>query len=149
MRVAVACDHAGFLLKESVVNAINQAGHEILDFGTYNAENVDFPDFAMKAGHAIQQGKAERAVLICGSGVGVCITANKMKGVYASVCHDIYSAHQGVEHDKMNTLCLGGQVIGPALASEIVRTFLSANFIEEERFQRRVNKMLAVERSDE
>lgn len=148
MRVAVACDHAGFPLKETVINAIHQAQHEALDLGTYNIESVDYPDFAQKACRAIQQNHADRAVIMCGSGVGVCITANKMHGIYASVCHDVYSAHQGVEHDNMNVLCLGGQIIGPALTNEIVHAFLSANFFNEDRYLRRFNKILELEGSN-
>lgn len=147
MRIAVACDHAGFPLKDTVINTIYRAGHETLDMGTYNTDSVDYPDFAQKACRAIQQGRADRAVVMCGSGVGVCITANKMNGIYASVCHDVYSAHQGVEHDNMNVLCLGGLTIGPALANDIVSAFLSASFINEERYIRRFNKILELEKS--
>jgi ribose 5-phosphate isomerase B len=147
MRIAVACDHAGFPLKETVINTIHQAGHEALDLGTYNTESVDYPDFAQRACRAILQGQAERAVLMCGSGVGVSIAANKMDGIYASVCHDVYAAHQGVEHDNMNVLCLGGQIIGPALVNEIVRAFLSANFFNEDRYLRRFNKIVDLEGS--
>lgn len=145
MNVAVACDHAGFPLKQSVIDAVRDAGHEPLDLGSFSLERVDFPDFAEKAGRAIQSGQAERAVLICGSGVGACITANKMRGVYACVCHDTYSAHQGVEHDNMNVLCLGGRIIGPELAQELVKAFLAACFIPEARFIRRVGKIKRIE----
>jgi len=145
MRVAVACDHVGYLLKKVVVETIHKSGHEVLDLGTNNSERVDYPDFAEKAGRAIQQGNAERAILLCGSGVGICIAANKIKGVYASVCHDTYSAHQGVEHDNMNTLCLGGRVIGPELAIEIVCSFLSAKFLDTGNYKKRVNKVSALE----
>lgn len=145
MRVAVSCDHAGFPLKAAVIDTIQKCGHEALDFGTDSPASVDFPDFAEKACRAIQRGEAERAVIMCGSGVGVVITANKLKGIYAGLCHDVYSAHQGVEHDYMNVLCLGGQVIGPALARELVRAFLEATFDGGERFVRRVNKMKKLE----
>jgi len=145
MRVAVSCDHAGFPIKAAVIDAIQKAGHEALDFGTDGPASVDFPDFAEKACRAIQKGEAERGVILCGSGVGVVITANKLKGIYAGLCHDTYSAHLGVEHDYMNVLCLGGQVIGPALARELVNSFLGASFDGGERFVRRVNKMKKLE----
>jgi RpiB/LacA/LacB family sugar-phosphate isomerase len=145
MRVAVACDHAGYLLKDEIIQTILQTGNEVLDLGTYDQEPVDYPDYAEKAGRAILQGQAERAVILCGSGVGASIAANKIKGVYACVCHDTYSAHQGVEHDKMNTLCLGGRIIGVELAKEIVRSFLGATFSDEERHKRRTDKIVALE----
>ncbi|MEA4909085.1 MAG: RpiB/LacA/LacB family sugar-phosphate isomerase [Chloroflexi bacterium] len=148
MRVAVASDHAGFGIKQAVMDAIREAGHEPLDCGTQDGTTrVDFPDFAEKAGQAVQNGEAERAVMICGSGVGVCITANKMKGIYASVCHDTYSAHQGVEHDNMNTLCLGGRIIGVELVKEIVPAFLAASYCGEDRFNRRINKIKSIEQN--
>jgi ribose 5-phosphate isomerase B len=148
MRVAVATDHGGFPVKAVVIDTVQKLGHEVLDCGTYNLERVDFPDFVVKAGRAIQNGEAERAILICGSGVGVCIAANKMKGVYAAITHDTYSAHQGVEHDNMNTLCLGGRVIGPEPVKEIVEAFLSAKFEGTGNYLRRVNKILDMERND-
>jgi len=145
MRIAVACDHGGYVLKDVVLEVIRKEGHEVLDFGTDGPASVDFSDFVEKAGRAMQDGRADRAVLICGSGVGVCLAANKMKGVYACVCHDTYSAHQGVEHDKMNALCLGGRVIGPEPAKEIVAAFLRARFCGEERFERRFKKVQKLE----
>jgi ribose 5-phosphate isomerase B len=145
MRVAVGCDHAGFPLKAVVLETIQKMGHEALDFGTDGPASVDFPDFTEKACRAVQRGEAERAVVMCGSGVGVVIAANKLKGIYAGLCHDTYSAHQGVEHDFMNVLCLGGQVIGPAVARELVAAFLNATFDGGERFVRRVNKMKRLE----
>ncbi|MDR3575270.1 MAG: ribose 5-phosphate isomerase B [Anaerolineaceae bacterium] len=145
MHVAVASDHAGFLLKKVVLEAVQKAGHEAIDLGTNSPDRVDYPDFAEKACRVILAGKAERGILICGSGVGVCIAANKMKGIYASVCHDTYSAHQGVEHDKMNVLCLGGLIIGAELATELVNTFLSAQFSGIDRFQKRIDKVHALE----
>jgi ribose 5-phosphate isomerase B len=148
MRVAVACDHAGYPLKQAILEIIKSAGHETLDLGTNSMESVDYPDFAEKAGRAIQQGDVERAVIVCGSGVGACIAANKMKGVYAAICHDTYSAHQGVEHDNMNALCLGGRIIGPELANELVKVFLAAQFSHEERHKRRVNKILSIEKKE-
>lgn len=145
MKIAVACDHAGFPLKDEVIKVIEQTGNQVLDLGTYNLEPVDYPDYAEKAGRAILQGQADRAIILCGSGVGASIAANKIKGIYAAICHDTYSAHQGVEHDKMNVLCLGGRIIGGELAKEIVASFLKANFIDEERHVRRTGKIAALE----
>jgi len=149
MKVAIACDHAGFPLKETIIDAVRAAGHEVLDLGTDSAESVDYPDYAEKLGHAIQNGDAERGILLCGSGVGANIAANKMKGIYAGVCHDTYSAHQGVEHDDMNVLCLGSRIIGPEPAKEIVTAFLGARFVGndpgEERHARRVSKVRRLE----
>ena len=148
MKVAVACDHGGFPLKEAVLEAIQEAGHEALDLGIYAPESVDFPDYAKKAGKALQAGKANRANLMCGSGVGVCIAANKLTGCYSAICHDTYSAHQGVEHDQMNALCLGGRIVGTELAKDIVKAFLSAQPLETERHVRRFNKIKAIESSN-
>lgn len=146
MKVAVASDHAGFPLKREIIDMIHAAGHQPIDLGTTGPQPaVDYPDFAEKAGRAVQQGEAERAVVVCGSGVGACIAANKMQGIYAGLCHDTYSAHQGVEHDDMNVLCIGARIIGPELAREIVRAFLSAQFSGEERHVRRLNKTKAIE----
>jgi ribose 5-phosphate isomerase B len=149
MKIAVACDHAGFPLKDTVLDAIRVGGHEPLDLGTHSVESVDYPDFAEKLGRAIQSGEADRGVLLCGSGVGACIAANKLTGVYAAICHDTYSAHQGVEHDDMNVLCLGGRIIGPELVSEIVSAFLGARFVGDdpgqERHKRRVGKVRKIE----
>ncbi len=145
MKIAVACDHAGFPLKDEVISTIEQSGNEVVDLGTYSLEPVDYPDYAEKAGRAILQGQADRAVVICGSGVGASIAANKMHGIYACVCHDTYSAHQGVEHDNMNVLCLGGRIIGGELAKEIVKAYLNANFSGETRHLRRVTKIHELE----
>jgi ribose 5-phosphate isomerase B len=145
MKVAVAVDHGGFPLKVVVIDAIYEAGHEPVDLGTFSSESVDYPDYAEKAGLAIQRGDVERAVLLCGSGVGICIAANKIKGIYAAVCHDTYSAHQGVEHDNMNALCLGARVVGPELAREIVKSFLAASFSPDQRFHRRAGKVKILE----
>lgn len=145
MKVAVGCDHAGFILKDAVCEAILSAGHEVLDVGTYSLESVDYPDYAKKAGDALISGSAEKAVLLCGSGVGIGIAANKIMGVYAATCHDTYSAHQGVEHDGMNALCLGSRVIGSELAKEIVSAFLNAEFSRGERHIRRTDKVKAIE----
>jgi ribose 5-phosphate isomerase B len=145
MRIAVASDHAGFPLKETVIEAAREADVEVLDLGTDGPQRVDYPDYAEKAIYALQSGQIERAVLICGSGVGMCIAANKFKGINASVCHDIYSAHQGVEHDNMNVLCLGSLIVGKELAKELVRAFLAAQYSTEERFHKRVDKIRRIE----
>lgn len=145
MKIAVACDHAGFPLKSAVVAAITANGHEILDLGTHDTTPVDYPDSARAVGEAIQQGRAERAVLLCGSGVGAAVAANKMRGIRAGVCHDIYSAHQGVEHDDLNVLALGARIIGPAVIDELVAAFLRATFTREERHMRRLQKVNALE----
>ena len=149
MRVAVACDHAGFPLKEVVIETVLAAGHEVIDLGTFSIEAVDYPDYAEKIGETIQSGEAERGVLLCGSGVGASIAANKMNGVYSAVCHDTYSAHQGVEHDDMNVLALGSRIIGPELVRELVSAFLAARFLGndpgQERHKRRVGKVRMIE----
>ena len=147
MRIAVACDHAGFPLKNEVIRVISETGHQPIDLGTDSTQPVDYPDFAEKIGQAIIEGTAERGVLICGSGIGACIAANKIDGIYAGLCHDVYSAGQGVEHDNMNVLCLGARIIGPALVPELVRAFLNAQFSTEERHQRRVEKIRNLERT--
>jgi ribose 5-phosphate isomerase B len=141
MRVAIASDHAGYPLKDEVMRAVQQAGHEPVDLGTHNTDAVDYPDFAEKLARAIQNGQAERGILVCGSGVGACIAANKIDGIYAGLCHDVYSARQGVEHDDMNVLCLGARIIGPALVPDLVNAFVSAIFSDEERHRRRVGKI--------
>ena len=148
MKVAVACDHAGFPLKQIIMDTASQAGHEVIDLGTDSTASVDYPDFAEKAGRAIQRKEADRAIVICGSGVGAAVAANKMAGVRAGVCHDTYSAHQCVEHDDVNVLALGARIIGPEIAIEVVRAFLAAKFSGEERHLRRLNKILALERSE-
>lgn len=146
MRVAVGCDHGGFALKFTVIDAIINSGHEVIDFGTDNGEiSVDFPDFVYKVGDAIQRGVAERGIVICGSGVGASVAANKMKGIIAGLCHDHYSAHQGVEHDHMNVLCMGARVIGPAVAEELTVAFLNAQEDHGERFDRRMGKVKKIE----
>ncbi len=146
MKLVISSDHAGFPLKEDVRVYLAGEGHEIVDLGAYNAEPSDYPDFAEKVGDAIKQGVARRGILICGSGVGVCVAANKIPGIRAGMCHDTYSAHQGVEHDDMNVIVLGARVIGTALAHELVDAFIAAKFITtEERFTRRFNKVLASE----
>lgn len=149
MKIVVGFDHAGFPLKQIVLDAVREAGHEPVDVGTDSAAPVDFPDFAEKLGRKIQNGEAERGILVCGSGVGACIAANKMKGVYASICHDTYSAAQGVAHDDMNVLCLGGRVVGVELAKALISAFLSAEYQGDkaggERLARRVGKIHKLE----
>ena len=146
MIVAFAADHAGFDLKNSVKAYVERNGFEVLDLGAFNAEPSDYPDFAEALGKAIQSKTAERGVLICGSGVGASIAANKLRGIRAAVCHDSYSAHQGVEHDNMNILVLGSRVIGEALAHDLVDRFLRASFSNEERHVRRLQKVQALEK---
>lgn len=147
MKLVIASDHAGFPLKEEVREYLAKAGHEMVDLGAYQVDPLDdYPDFAEKVGDAINQGVAKRGILICGSGVGVCVAANKIPGIRAGMCHDTYSGHQGVEHDDMNVVVLGARIIGPALAFEVVNAFIGAKFISnEERFTRRFNKVMAIE----
>jgi ribose 5-phosphate isomerase B len=145
MKIAIACDHAGLPLKETAMEVVKAAGYEPLDLGTFSPESVDYPDYAEKIGLTLQAGEAERGILICGSGVGASIAANKMKGIFAGLCHDTYSARQGVEHDDMNVLCLGARIIGPELAKELMAAFLSAQFSAEERHKRRVGKIRKLE----
>jgi RpiB/LacA/LacB family sugar-phosphate isomerase len=145
MRIVVGSDHAGYILKQEVGEALRQAGHEVLDVGTNSTAPVDYPDSAEAVGRAVMDGRSERGVLICGSGVGASVAASKLPGIRAAVCHDTYSAHQGVEHDDMNVLVLGGRVIGPALAQELVRAFVAARFTGEERHVRRLGKVKALE----
>ena len=146
MRIALAADHAGFELKNEIAGLLRSAGHEVVDLGahTYDASD-DYPDFAAAIGHAVLQNEANRGVLICGSGVGASIAANKIHGIRAALCHDTYSAHQGVEHDDMNILVLGSRVIGIELARELVSAFLRASFTGEERHRRRLDKVKALE----
>src|SRR5688500_12400845 len=145
MRIAVAADHAGYLLKNELTPKIAELGHEVLDFGTDSPAPVDYPDSAEAVAAAIRAGRADRGVIVCGSGAGVSIAANKFPGIRAAVCHDTYTARQAVEHDDLNVLCLGARVIGIALATEIATAFLAARFSKEERHQRRLNKILAIE----
>lgn len=145
MRIAVACDHGGFPLKETMLETIRANGHEAIDLGTHSEASVDYPDFAEKLGRVIQDGEADRGVLICGSGVGASVAANKLKGIFAAICHDTYSARQGVEHDAMNVLCLGARVIGVELARELVTAFLKAEYIGSGRYAIRVEKIIRLE----
>ena len=145
MQVAIGCDHAGFKLKEVVAAFLRELGHGVLDVGTHNTESVDYPDYAEALGKAVTVGRAERGILICGSGVGAAVAANKLPGVRAGLCHDTYSAHQGVEHDDMNVLVMGGRVIGIELARELIKAYLGAGFTGEERHRRRLEKVRALE----
>jgi len=145
MKVAIAADHGGWPLKSTVLAAVRAAGHEPIDLGTHSADPVDYPDYAAAAARAVQRGEVERAIVLCGSGVGAAVVANKVRGVRAGVCHDVYSAHQGVEHDDVNVLALGARVVGASLAEELVRAFLGARFTGEERHRRRLAKVQALE----
>jgi RpiB/LacA/LacB family sugar-phosphate isomerase len=145
MRLALGADHAGFELKEKVLALLAELGHQALDLGTHDLQPVDYPDYAEAVGRAVIEGRAERGIVICGSGVGASVAANKVRGIRAGLCHDTYSAHQGVEHDDMNVLVLGSRVIGPELARELVRAFLAARFTNEERHRRRLAKVEAME----
>ncbi|HBD09505.1 MAG TPA: ribose 5-phosphate isomerase B [Syntrophobacteraceae bacterium] len=146
MKVVIAGDHAGFRLKQFLVEQLQRDGLEVLDLGCNDESPSDYPDFAREVGAALSTGRAERGVLVCGSGVGASVAANKIKGVRAGLCHDVYSAHQGVEHDDMNVICLGSRVVGTHLALEIVRTFLGASFSYEDRHVRRLHKVIDIER---
>ncbi len=145
MRIVIGGDHAGFSLKEDLAATLRKEGHEVLDVGAHSTDPVDYPDYAEAVGEAIRTGKAERGILICGSGVGAAVAANKIAGIRAGLCHDTYSAHQGVEHDDMNVLVLGARVVGRALAEELVRAYLPARFTGEERHRRRLEKVNALE----
>jgi ribose 5-phosphate isomerase B len=145
MRVAVGADHAGVGLKQHLADCLKGQGHEVLDFGTHSSEPVDYPDYAEAVGRAVVDGRAERGLIVCGSGVGACIAANKLPGIRAGLCHDTYSAAQGVLHDDVNVLVLGARVIGPALAEALVTSFLAARFTNAERHVRRLNKIKALE----
>src|SRR5437870_4510984 len=145
MQIAIASDHAGFELKSMLIPWLNQLGHEVLDCGTGSTAPVDYPDFAAAVSFAVMENRAERAILICGSGIGASVAANKLPGIRAGLAHDTYSAHQGVEHDDMNVLVLGARVIGPALAQELVTAYVGAKFSKEDRHVRRLNKVKATE----
>jgi ribose 5-phosphate isomerase B len=145
MMVAVAADHAGYALKQELIPTLRSDGHEVEDLGTHSLAPVDYPDVAERVARAVLTGAVERGLLICGSGVGASVAANKFPGIRAGLCHDTYSAHQGVEHDDMNILVLGARVIGPELARELARAFLGARFTHEERHERRLGKIRALE----
>ena len=146
MRVAVAFDHRGVKLRAGVTDAVRAGGHDVVDLGVEEPEPpVDYPDLARKLGEAVLSGEAERGILVCGSGVGASVAANKLRGIRAAICHDVYSAHQGVEHDDMNVLCLGSEVVGPSLAADLVDAFLGAEFNGGERYRRRLEKIEEME----
>lgn len=149
MNVAIASDHAGYALKAHLVTFLTQQGFSVQDLGVANdTEPADYPDVALAVGQAIRSGQAERGILICGSGVGACIAANKQVGIYAAICHDTYSAAQGVTHDNMNVLCLGGRIVGVTLAEMLCLAFLNARFDDQtERYARRFHKVIAIEKS--
>jgi len=149
MKLALASDHAGYPLKQHLVDYLRQQGHEVLDLGV-DTDKVpsDYPDAAAATARAVLDGRAERGILACGSGVGACIAANKIPGIYAAVCHDTYSAHQGVEHDRMNIICVGSRIVGEKLAEELVDAFIRAQPSDEERHQRRFAKLQAIERAN-
>ncbi len=145
MKLVIGSDHAGFALKNSVGDVLRSLGHQVLDVGAFNENPSDYPDFAEAVGRAVLDGRAERGALICGSGVGASVAANKFMGIRAAVCHDTYSAHQGVEHDDMNVLVLGSRAIGVKLAEDLVKSFVGAKFTNEERHVRRLAKVKALE----
>ncbi|WP_394822611.1 ribose 5-phosphate isomerase B [Pendulispora albinea] len=146
MKIAIAGDHAGFELKEVLAKALTAAGHDVQNLGTHDgSQPSDYPDFALSVGEAVSRGDVTRGILVCGSGVGVSVAANKIPGVRAALCHDTYSAHQGVEHDDMNVLCLGARIIGESLAKELVAAFVGASFSTEERHARRLGKVRSIE----
>jgi RpiB/LacA/LacB family sugar-phosphate isomerase len=145
MRIVVGADHRGFQLKNEIANFLRGQGHDVTDVGANSSDSVDYPDIARAVGKAIQAGQAERGVIICGSGVGACVAANKLRGVRAAITHDTYSAHQGVEHDDMNVICLGSHVIGIDVAIEVTKAFVGATFDRQERYLRRLGKVEALE----
>lgn len=146
MKIALASDHGGFVLKEPLAAFLRKLGHEVEDLGTHSPAACDYPDFAFAVADAVASGKAQKGIVVCGSGAGACIAANKVKGARACLCHDTYSAHQAVEHDDMNVLCLGARIVGGALAEELVGAFVNAKFTGEERHVRRLNKVITREK---
>lgn len=143
--IAIGADHAGYELKDEIGRILDRAGYAVLDLGTNGPESVDYPDYAEAVGRAVQDGRAWRGIVVCGSGAGACIAANKLRGIRATLSHDTYSAHQAVEHDDANVLCIGARIIGSALAEEVVLAFAAAKFTNEERHRRRLDKVLAIE----
>ena len=149
MRIAIGTDHAGFPLRETVLRVIEESGNDALDLGAHKYEATDdYPDRAAPVAEAVASGEADRGIVVCGSGIGASITANKYRGVRASVCHDAFSAAQGVEHDDMNVLCIGARVIGTAIAESVIKSFISANLVDEPRFLRRLDKLIAIENAN-
>jgi ribose 5-phosphate isomerase B len=150
MKIAIGSDHGGFPLNETIIADLRAAGHTVIDFGTHDGSKPDdYPDYARHVGNAVRLGEVDRGIIVCGSGVGVTVAANKIRGIRACMCHDTYSAHQGVEHDNMNILCLGARIIGVELARELVKAFLGANFSGEERHCRRLAKIDDIEQRGE
>jgi len=145
MRIAVGSDHAGYPMKEHLASWLAESGHAVYDLGTHSTDPVDYPDYAAAVAQAVLDGRADRGIVICGSGAGASIAANKLRGIRAGVAHDVYSAHQMVEHDDVNVLCLGSRVIGQALAEDLVKTFIDAKFSRDERHVRRLDKIRALE----
>lgn len=145
MKVVIGSDHAGFHLKQELASVLKQAGHDVVDVGSYDPRPVDFPDIAKAVCGKLRDGAAERGLMVCGTGVGAAIAANKVRGVRAAVCHDVHSAHQSVEHDDVNVMCIGAQIVGPWLARDLVAAFLEARFDDSEDFVRRVQKLHAME----
>lgn len=145
MRVAIGADHAGFPLKQQLTGFLTSEGHTVFDLGTHSTDSVDYPDYTVAVAHAVTEGRADRGIMICGSGVGASMAANKVKGVRASIAHDTYSARQAVEHDDMNLLCLGSRVIGPSLAEELVKTFLDARLVRKNSYLRRLAKIRSLD----
>ena len=148
MRIAIGSDHAGFSLKSTLVETLRDRGHEVVDVGTDSDRAVDYPDYAEAVAVAVRRGEVDRGVMVCGSGVGASVAANKVPGIRAAVCHDTFSAHQGVEHDDMNVLVLGGRIVGAALAAEVLEAFLEARFSNEDRHRRRIGKIRLLEGRD-
>ena len=148
MRLVIGSDHAGYALKAAVVAHIRKLGHEVVDVGSYDEKPVDFPDVAREVAGRITRGEVERGIMVCGTGVGASIAANKMKGIRAAVCHDVHSAHQSVEHDDVNVMCIGAQIVGPWLATDLITAYLDARFASEDAdFARRVEKLHEMDRS--
>ncbi|WP_028391066.1 ribose 5-phosphate isomerase B [Bacillus cihuensis] len=146
MKIAVGGDHAGFPLKETIVSAIRKLGHEVTDYGCYDETPIDFPDITIKVCNMVRKGEAEKAILVCGTGVGASIAANKIPGIRAAVCHDVHTAHQSIEHDDVNVMCIGAKIVGPWLAEDLVEHFLSAEFSTDEDCRRRVQKLHNMEK---
>jgi ribose 5-phosphate isomerase B len=145
MRLVIGSDHAGWTLKKTVIEHVRSLGHEIIDAGSFDEKPVDFPDIARAVAQKVTSGEAERGIMVCGTGVGASIAANKMKGIRAAVCHDIHSAHQSVEHDDVNVMCIGAQIVGPWLAQDLISSYLEATFSTDEDFRRRVEKLHAMD----
>jgi ribose 5-phosphate isomerase B len=141
MRLVIGSDHAGWSLKKAVIDHVRSLGHEVVDVGSYDENPVDFPDIARAVAQKVTSGEVARGIMVCGTGVGASIAANKMKGIRAAVCHDVHSAHQSVEHDDVNVMCIGAQIVGPWLANDLISSFLAAEFSTEEDFRRRVQKL--------